>query len=142
MDQLVAASVLGTLLGSKTAKIRTALILIAGWGFLFWSLATGDGGGVFAALLFLAIVFLAEPLLRSKRRNRGITVSDHSEGLEIESPQVKTIHKWESLGEARLIAGRLFVMIDGSCALVIPKRATTGENLDRLKATVSLRAQS
>ena len=47
----------------------------------------------------------------------------------IETDSVRTIYKWNRLGDARFIANRLFMKIDGNCGLVIPARTTTRNNL-------------
>jgi hypothetical protein len=65
-------------------------------------------------------------------------ISDHDDGLHIETPEASTTYKWDRLGRAQIIADRLFIMIDGNCGLVVPQRRTSRENLERLADVIEL----
>ncbi|HET8749422.1 MAG TPA: YcxB family protein, partial [Sphingomicrobium sp.] len=59
------------------------------------------------------------------------------EGIVTETPQVRTTYKWSTIGTAKKVGSRLFIMITDRVALVVPGRSTSPENMDRLMATLA-----
>ena len=137
-DQLVAANVIGFRLGSRKAKFLSYFFLLGGIFLLVSGIFDEDPWVIFAPIAGLMLIFVILPLLRSNERSRRIVISEHRDGLNMETPEVSTTYKWDRLGRAQIISDRLFVMIDGNCGLVIPQRATNRENLERLAAVIQL----
>jgi hypothetical protein len=136
-DQLVAASLISFSLGSRLTRAWSWVILVAAVGTAVVLTFADDWWGVGAALSFAAFVFVGAPLLRSNNGNRQIRLSASAEGLVVETADVRATYKWSALGSVRYFRRRLFIMISGKCALVIPERATTRSNLEVLEQLVS-----
>ena len=138
-DQIVAALYIGLVIGRGWGKALSYMVLVVSALIILGSLAGGEWVGLIAGVALPAYVFIIAPALRSNARNRGILVSHSDEGLQIETGQVRSIYRWDQIGPSRRFAKRLFVMIDKNCGLVIPERATTGENFVRLAAACDVK---
>lgn len=140
VDMVVAGNVLGFILGTWKMRLWTF--------FLFGVLLIGFAAGVISkdrtltiyppVLLFL--VFFGGPWLRSTARSKMIVVSEGLDGLQVETSLATTTYRWQHLGKTSIIFSRLFVMIDGNRAIVIPERATTRGNLEAAAERIAIRA--
>ena len=141
-DQVIAAIYIGLVIGRGWGKAFSYLVLLISFLVIIGSVATGDWLGVAAGAALLVYVFIIAPALRSNARNRAIVVSDSDEGLQVETEQVRSVYRWDRIKPSRRFAGRLFVMIDKNCGLVIPERATTAENFARLVLAVNANGEA
>ena len=135
-DQLAAASLISFSLGSWRVRIWSWVILVLSVAAAAVLAFSGEEAAVIV-LLFPAYLFVIAPLLRSNKRSRAITIATSDEGVVVETAEVRTAYKWGALGSVRYFRRRLFVMITGNCALVIPERATTRANLEVLAQLVA-----
>jgi hypothetical protein len=140
-DQLAAASLISFSLGSRPTRIWSWVLLVVPVAAAVVIALSGDRTGGLVALLLPAFLFVVAPLLRSNKRSRAIVISASGEGLVLETADVRTTYKWATLGSVRYFRRRLFVMITGNCALVIPERATTPSNLAALAQLITQNQQ-
>ena len=131
-DQIAAAIYIGFVLGRGFGRFFSYLVVASSLFLTTTGVIFQDIFSVLAGLAFALFVFVVAPALRSNSRNMGIVVTGDSEGLAIETQQVRSVYRWEQMGPSRVFSDRLFVMIDKNCGLVIPKRATDAENFAKL----------
>ena len=116
---------------------------VAAWSALL-GLMMVTAGIVFGVLLLVGLgvffvlwVFVIAPALRSRKRSKDIYIEYSPEGIVGETPQIRTTYKWSTIGKAKKVGSRLFIMITDRVALVVPDRCTTPDNMNRLLATIS-----
>lgn len=134
-DNVAAAIIISFLIGGRSVRLTALLFLVVGtamviWGVIWRTLFLGALG---VWLLFW--IYLIAPALRSRKRNRHIYLEYSPEGIVGETPQVRTTYKWSTIGSVRKVGSRVFIMITNRIALVVPDRASSPANIDRLVAT-------
>jgi hypothetical protein len=137
-SDLVAAAIIISFLTSAWSVRLTAAI------YVLLSLAMVIVGLVFGMLILVGLgiflvlwVFVVAPALRSRRRSKDIYIEYSPDGIVGETPQIRTTYKWSTIGKAKKVGPRLFIMITDRIALVVPDRSTDPENMDRLLVTLS-----
>jgi hypothetical protein len=137
-SDLVAAAIIISFLTSAWSVRLTAAI------YVLLSLAMVIVGLVFGMLILVGLgiflvlwVFVVAPALRSRRRSKVIYIEYSPDGIVGETPQIRTTYKWSTIGKAKKVGPRLFIMITDRIALVVPDRSTDPENMDRLLVTLS-----
>lgn len=135
VDLAAAGLAISFRLGGPAVLIRSWVLILCGAIVLLGGFFTSDW--LFSVIVAAAIAFMfLSPALRSTDRVCGILLGPDPDGIVAENNGTRTLYKWSTIRPSRRIGSRFFLMVTPGCALVIPERATTPENLDALVATV------
>jgi hypothetical protein len=135
---LVAAANIGSFVTSPwSVRLMAAAYVLLGLAMIItgivWGVLLLAGLGVF----FVLWVFVVAPALRSRKRSKDIYLEYSPDGIVCETPQVRTTYKWSTIGKAKKVGPRLFIMITDRIAIVVPDRSTSPDNVERLLETLS-----
>jgi hypothetical protein len=86
---------------------------------------------------FLSFLICGVSALRSRKNRESICLEYDPEGLLFDMPVARVVYKWSTIGKVKKVGPRLFVMISGARALLIPDRATTPANMEKLQTTIA-----
>jgi hypothetical protein len=136
-DLVAAAILICFVTASRSVRLFAILYVVVGLMMVASGVVTGTPLIAGLGVLFLLWLFVVAPALRSRKRSKDIYIEYSPEGIVGETPQTRTTYKWATIGKAKKIGSRLFIMITDRIALVIPDRSTSPENMDRLMATLS-----
>lgn len=135
---LVAAAIIVSFLTSPwSVRLIATVYVLFGLMMLIVGIAFGMLLLVGLGAFFVLWMFVVGPALRSRKRSKDIYVEYSPEGIVGETPQLRITYKWSTIGKAKKVGSRLFIMITDRMALVVPDRSTNPDNMDRLLATVS-----
>jgi hypothetical protein len=136
-DSIIASLVIGFRMAGRGARISIAFLSIVLLAAVAIECAFGEFGMAALAALLLLYFFVLAPMFRA-RKSRGTTLlTFDSEGLVADTDKVRTTYKWATIGSVRKVGPRLFVMVSKQCAIVVPDRATSRENMQALIATLA-----
>lgn len=135
---LVAAAILVSFATSPwSVRLMAAVYVLVGLIMVIAGVIFGDLLLVGIGVFFVLCIFVVAPALRSRKRCKDIYLAYSPEGIVADTPQMRTTYKWSTIGNAKKIGSRLFIMITGRLALVVPEHSTTSDNMDRLLETLS-----
>ena len=135
---LVAAAIIVSFRTSKTSvRVMAAVYVLLGLIMVTGGIALGEMPLFGFGVCFVLWVFVGAPALRSRTRSKDIYLEYSPEGIVGETPQMRTTYKWSTIGTAKKVGSRVFIMITDRMALVVPDRSTTPENMNRLLETLS-----
>lgn len=136
-DFVAAAILVSLFTAGKSVRVTLAVYVLFALAMVALAFVTRTpllaGIGVFLVLW----IFVAVPALRSTKRSRDIYLEYSPQGIVTETPQIRTTYKWATIGRVKKVGSRLFIMITERIALVVPDRATSSDNMERLIATLS-----
>jgi len=136
-DLIAASVVISFVIGSKATRLKAALFLLAGLVMTIGGSVVEEPQTAGIGMMFILIIFVIAPALRSRRGAQDIYLESSPEGLVAETANVRTTYKWNTIGAVRKVGSRLFIMISDGCALVISDRLTSHENIGNLMRTVA-----
>jgi hypothetical protein len=136
-DLVAAAIIVSFLTAARSVRLFAGLYVAVGLMMVVSGLVTGTPLIAGLGVLFLVWMFVITPALRSRKRSREICIECSPDGIVAETPQVRITYKWSTIGTAKKVGSRLFIMITDRVALVVPGRSTSPDNMDRLMATLS-----
>jgi hypothetical protein len=135
---LVAAAIIVSFVTSPwSVRLAAAIYVLLGLAMIAAGLVFGVLLLVGLGVFFVLWVFVVAPALRSRNASNDIYLEYSPDGIVGETPQIRTTYKWATIGKAKKVGPRLFIMITDRIALVVPDRSTTPDNMDRLLATLS-----
>src|SRR5690348_13862353 len=135
---LVAAAIIVSFVTSPwSVRLMAAVYVLLGLAMIVAGIVFGVLLLVGLGVFFVLWVFVVAPALRSRKRSKDIYLEYSPDGIVGETPQIRTTYKWATIGKAKKIGPRLFIMITDRIALVVPDRSTSADNMDRLLATLS-----
>lgn len=135
-DLVAASVVISFVTGSKATRLKAALFLLVGLLMIIVGSVVDEPQTAGFGMLFILIIFVIAPALRSRKGGKDIYLENSAEGLVAETANVRTTYKWNTIGAVRKVGSRLFIMISDGCALVISDRLTSHENMGNLMRTV------
>jgi len=136
-DLIAASVVISFVTGSKATRLKAALFLLMGLLIIIGGSVVDEPQTAGFGMLFILIIFVIAPALRSRKGGKDIYLESSAEGLVAETANVRTTSKWNTIGAVRKVGSRLFIMISDGCALVISDRLTSHENMGNLMRTVA-----
>jgi hypothetical protein len=136
-DLVAASIIIPFVTAAKRVRLTIAIYILAGLLMVVIGIAFDVMVLVGLGIWLILWVFVLAPALRSRKRNKNIYLEYNPEGIVGETPLTRTTYKWSTIGNVRKVGSRLFIMISDNIALVVPERATTPENIDRVVATLS-----
>lgn len=136
-DLIAASIVISFVTGSKAARLKAALFVLVALLMIIGGSVVDEPQTAAFGVLFILIIFVIAPALRSRKGSKDIYLENSPEGLVAETANVRTTYKWNTIGAVRKVGSRLFIMISDGCALVISDRLTSHENMANLMRTVA-----
>ncbi|MCA1654560.1 MAG: YcxB family protein [Sphingomicrobium sp.] len=136
-DLVAAAIIVSFLTAPRSVRLYAAAYIVVGLMMVIAGIVLGVLLLVGLGIWLVLWVFVIAPALRSLKRSKEIYLDYSLEGIVGETPQVRTVYKWSTVGRAKRVGSRLFIMITDRVALVVPDRSTSPDNMDRLMATLS-----
>ena len=136
-DLVAAAIVVSFLTARRSLRIIAAVYVLLGLMMVIAGVLFGVPLLVGLGIWFVLWVFVIGPALRSRKGHKDIYLEYSPEGIVGETPQIRTTYKWTTIGKAKKVGSRLFIMITDRIALVVPDRSTSPDNMNRLVATLS-----
>ncbi len=134
-DLIAAGFVISFRLGSPQVRFWSILFTLLASALLLEGLFIADYALMAAGSFFF--LFLLAPTLRSLKRSKEIFLSYDDEGIVVDTPNVRTVYKWVTIGKVARVGSRLFVLVTNGTALVVHKRTTSAANLDALHSTIA-----
>ena len=135
---LVAAAIIVSFVTSPwSVRLMAAVYVLLGLAMIVAGIIFGVLLLVGLGVFFVLWIFLVAPALRSRKRSKDIYIEYSSDGIVGETPQIRTTYKWSTIGKAKKVGPRLFIMITDRIALVVPDHSTSPDNMERLLATLS-----
>jgi hypothetical protein len=136
-DLITASIVISFVTGSGAARLKAALFVLIALLMIIGGSAVDEPQIAAFGVLFILIIFVIAPALRSRKGSKDIYLENSPEGLVAETANVRTTYKWNTIGAVRKVGSRLFIMISDDCALVTSDRLTSHENMANLMRTVA-----
>jgi hypothetical protein len=136
-DLVAAAIIVSFLTAPRSVRLIAAVPVLLGLMMVTAGVVFGVLPLVGLGVFFVLWVFVVTPALRSRKRSKDIYLEYGPEGIVGETPQIRATYKWSTIGKAKKVGSRLFIMITDRVALVVPDRSTSPDNMNRLVATLS-----
>jgi hypothetical protein len=136
-DVVAAAIIVSFLTGSRSVRIVAAVYVLVALMMVLAGIMLGVLLLVGLGVWLVLSVFVIAPALRSRKMSKDIYLEYSREGIVGETPQIRTTYKWSTIGKAKKVGSRLFIMITDRIALMVPDRSTDPDNMDRIVATLS-----
>jgi len=133
-DHIACTLILSFVLAARGLRIISAtvtgfLLTVVGLG-----LASGNVPVAGVAALALFYLFIIKPVSRAIAGRGEAHLAWDAEGIVADTDYVRTLYKWATIDAFRKVGSRLFIMISGGRALIVPDRATNPDNMRLLTA--------
>lgn len=141
-DLIAAALVISFVTGSRATRCKAWLMVAVGLLLIIQGISAGDILNILLGVGLLLLLFALAPAMRSLKQVNPIYLSYSPDGLIAETPILRTTYKWSTVGTAKKVGRRLFIMISPMHALVVSDHVTSPENMRRLVASLEDGAQA
>ena len=135
-DLIAASLVISFSIGANATRLRAALLVLVGLVMIVVGVFSGEPQTAGFGALFILLIFVIAPALRSRKGSKEVYLEYSPDGLVGDTPNARVTYKWSAIGAVKQVGSRLFIMVNGSCALVISDRSTSRQNMASLTATV------
>lgn len=141
-DLIAAGLVISFVTGSKATRWKAWVLVAVGVLLMILGASTGDMLNVLFGAGLLLLLFVILPAMRSRKQAKHIYLSYSPDGLIVETPTFRITYKWSTIGGAKKVGTRLFIMISPAHALVVSDHVTSAENMRRLVASLEDRPRN